>query len=140
LKAIYALMCVLFSFAAPAQTLDASMMAAYYLDDCFGEITEQSTMPAQIIATEPAIEKLGEAMLNEADDVVITGPNDAKVPVGAIRPSDENSTVKYSTGSDGKLMVDDTIEQSTMPAQIVATDPTIEKVGEAGNKAALPDE
>jgi hypothetical protein len=41
---------------------------------------------------------------------VITEPNDAEdVPVGAIQPSDENSTVKYSTGSDGKPTVDDTI-------------------------------
>jgi hypothetical protein len=46
---------------------------------------EQSTMPAQIIATEPTIEKPGEAMRNAAD-VAITGPNDAEdVPVGAIQ-------------------------------------------------------
>jgi hypothetical protein len=33
----------------------------------------------------------------------------AEVPAGAIQPSDENSTVKSSTGSDDKLTVDDTI-------------------------------
>jgi hypothetical protein len=56
---------------------------------------EQSAMPAQIIATEPTIEKPGEVTRNDADDIVITGPNDAEdVPVGAIQPSDENSTVK----------------------------------------------
>ena len=44
-------------------------------------------MPAQIIATEPTIEKRGEAML-KADAVAITRPNDAEdVPVGAIQPS-----------------------------------------------------
>jgi hypothetical protein len=49
---------------------------------------------------------------------VITGPNDAEdVPVGAIQPSDGNSSRKYSTGSDGKLTVDDPIEQIAMPAQ-----------------------
>jgi hypothetical protein len=50
------------------------------------------------------------------------------VPVSAIQPSDENSTVKYSTGSNGKLTVDDTIEQN--PPQIIGTEPTVEKLGE----------
>jgi hypothetical protein len=42
----------------------------------------QSTMPPQIIATEPTGEKLGEAMLDDVDGVASTGPNDA---VGAER-------------------------------------------------------
>jgi hypothetical protein len=71
----------------PAQTLDASTIEAQCPDDHFGEITKRSTMPAQIIATEPTIEKRGEAML-KADAVAITRPNDAEdVPVGAIQPS-----------------------------------------------------
>jgi hypothetical protein len=100
LKALYALVFVLFSFAAPAQTLETSI-AAYYLDDldCFGETTQRSTMPAQIIATEPTIATPGEAMLDAAD-VAITGPSDAEgVRVGAIQPSDENSTVNPRPGA-----------------------------------------
>ena len=200
MKALYALVFVLFSFAAPAQTLE-TWIAAYYLDelDCFGETTQQSTMPpqiigiellcaailddangvattgsngaedvpvgaiqpsygnstekyltgrdddltvddtieqgatsAQIIATEPTIEKLGDGKLNEADDVAITGHNGAEdVPVGAIQPSYDNSTVKYSTGGDDTLTVDDTIEQGAIPTQIIATEPTTETLGEA---------
>jgi hypothetical protein len=197
MKALYALVFVLFSFAAPAGTLE-TWLAAYFLEDldCLGKATQQSTtlpqidgiellcaamlndadvvattgsigtedvpvvqpsdeggiaayasrsadqptvddtseqsaMPAQIIATEPTIEKPGEVTRNDADDIVITGSNDPEdVPVGAIQPSDENSTVKYSTGNNGKLTVDDPIEQSAMPAQIIATEPTIEKPGE----------
>jgi hypothetical protein len=199
-KALYALVFVLFSFAAPAQTLE-TWIAAYHLDelDCFGETTQQSTMPpqiigiellcaailndadgvattgsngaedvpvatiqpsygnstekyltgrdddltvddtseqgatsAQMIATEPTVETLGEAKLNEADDVAFTGPNDAEdVPVGAIQPSDERSTAKYPTGRDDAIAVDDTIEQGAMPTQIIATEPTIEALGEA---------
>jgi hypothetical protein len=50
----------------------------------------QGATSAQI-ATEPTTEKLGDAQLNEADDVAFVGPNDAEdVPVGAIQPSDEN--------------------------------------------------
>ena len=200
MKALYALVFVLFSFAAPAQTLE-TWIAAYHLDelDCFGETTQQSTMPpqiigiellcaailndaddvattgsdgaedvpvgaiqpsygnstekyltgrdddlavddpieqgatsAQIIATEPTTEKLGDAELNEANDVAFTGPNDAEdVPVGAIQPSDEHSAAKYSTGRDDTLTVDDTIEQGVTSAQLIATEPTIEALGEA---------
>jgi hypothetical protein len=175
LKALYALVFVLFSFAAPAQTLE-TWIAAYYFDDldCSGKTTQQSTVstqmiaiellcatldevnvaiarphapsddkltvddtiepgavPAQIIAVEPTIEKLGEATLNR-DDVAITGPNDAEdIVVGAIQPNAENATVKYSSGSDGKLMVDYPIKQTAMPSQIIATEPTVEKPGEA---------
>ena len=200
MKALYALVFVLFSFAAPAQTLE-TWIAEYLLGelDCFAETTQQSTMPppiigiellcaailddvdgvattgsngeedvqvgavqpsdehstakystgrgdtltvdntseqgatsAQMIATEPTVETLGEAKLNEVDDVAFTGPNDAEdVPVGAIQPSDERSTAKYSTGRDDAIAVDDTIEQGAMPTQIIATEPTIGTLGEA---------
>ena len=47
-------------------------------------------MPAQIVTTEPTIEKLGETMSKEADDVAITGRENAKdVPVGTTEPIDE---------------------------------------------------
>jgi hypothetical protein len=167
MKAFYALVIVLFSFAAPAQTLETSI-AAYDLD-CLGETTRQSTtparmiaiellcaamfdeadvaivrpnppnndkltaddtieqdaMPPQIVATQPTIEKLDAANINEADGVAITDPNDVEeVPAGAIQPSNENSA------ANDKPSVDDTIEQGTMPAQVVATQPTIEQLGE----------
>jgi hypothetical protein len=134
LKVLYALVFVLFSFAAPAQTLDVSMMETYYLDQYFGEITEQSTMPSPLV-TEPTIEKLGEDML-QADGLAITGSNDGEnIPVNAIQPSDENSTVEYTTLSGDQLTEDDTTELSTMPAQIVATEPTTEKLGETVDEA-----
>jgi hypothetical protein len=127
LRALYALLVVLFSFAGPAQALD-SLMAVAYLDDCFGEITEPSIAPAQILASEAAVEKVGE-FVDEVDEVAITGPNDTvHVPVGAIKPGDEMPTVEYSSLV---LPVDDTIEQSTMLPQIVATEPMIEKFCEA---------
>ena len=201
MKALYAIVFVLFSFAAPAQTLE-NWIAAYHLDelDCLGEAIQQSTMPpqiigiellcaailddangvaatgsngtedvpfgaiqpsydnstgkyltgrnddqtlddtievgatsAQIVVTKPTVEKPGDAKLNEAEDVAFTGPNDAvKVPVGAIQPSDERSTAKYSTGRDDTLTVDDTIEQGdAMPTQIIAPEPTVEMLGKA---------
>jgi hypothetical protein len=115
-KALYAVVFVLSSLGTPAQALYAS--TAYCVDDFFGGI------PAQIVATEPTIEKLGEAV-DEAHGVTITGSKDAaNVPVGAIGPSDD------ATGSGDKPTVDAATEQSTIPAQMVATEPTIEMLGE----------
>ena len=114
LRALYALLVVLFSFAVPAQALDSSMALAY-LDDCFGEITEPSIAPAQILASEAAVEKVGE-FVDEVDEVAITGPNDTvHVPVGAIKPGNEMPTVEYSSLGGDILPVHDTIEQSTRP-------------------------
>jgi hypothetical protein len=123
-KALYAVVFVLFSFAAPAQTLE-TWIAAYHLDelDCFGQTTQQSTMPPQIIG----IELLCAAMLNDADGIATTESNGAEdVPVGAIQPSME----KYLTGRDDDLTVDDTIEQGATSAQTVVSEPTVEKLGE----------
>jgi hypothetical protein len=114
-KALYALVFVLFSFAASAQTLE-TWIAAYHLDelDCFGETTQQSTMPPQIIG----IELLCAVILDDANGVATTGSNGTEnVPVGAIQPSYHNSTEKYLTGRDDDLTVDDTIEQGATSAQ-----------------------
>jgi hypothetical protein len=135
LKVLYAFAFVLSALAAPAQTLDAAMPAAYDLDDYFGELTEPSTVPAQAVATEPTTERRGEAV-DEADGVAITEPGDAAdAPVKAIQPGDEAPTVEYSSRRDDELTVENTTEPSTMPAQAVATEPTIEKSGEAVDDA-----
>jgi hypothetical protein len=103
-------------------------------------------MPTQIIATIPAFEKLGEAKPTEtkpteADGVATTEPNDAKdAPVQAVAPSDENAVVKHSALRDDKPTVDDTSGQNAMPAQIIATEPAIEKPGEAKPTEAKPTE
>jgi hypothetical protein len=123
-KAFYAVVFVLFSFAASAQTLE-TWIAAYYLDDldCFGETTQNSAMPPQIIET---------AIINNADGVASTGSDGIEdVPVGAIQPGYDSATEKYLTGGDDDLTGNDTIEQDATSAQIIATKPTIETPGDA---------
>jgi hypothetical protein len=86
-------------------------------------------IPAQIVA--PTIEKRGEAV-DETHGITIAGPKDAaNVPVGAIQPSDETRTAEEATGKDNKLTVHGTIEQRTMAAPILTTEPAIEKLGGA---------
>jgi hypothetical protein len=111
LKLLYALVFVLSAFAAPAQALDASTIAACELDDCSLEVIEQSMMPAPTVASEATITTV-RADDDEADDVSITVANDPEgVPVPAIQPGDETQTL-----------------QGTMPAQIIANEPTITTV------------
>jgi hypothetical protein len=91
-----------------------------------GEAIEPSTMPAQTVATEPALEQP-----SEADRVTTIGATETKdVPVEALKPSGETQIAEHSTRSEGKL-TDETIEQSTTPAQIIATESTVEMLVEA---------
>ncbi len=121
-KVLFALMLLLFAFGAVAESQDASTIAAYDPDDCFEENTEQNTISAQIIATQPTTENLGEIV--EEGDVAITGPNDAEgVPVGAILRNKE-----AQSSSQNRLTA--IIEQNTMPAQTVPTQPTLETFDE----------
>jgi hypothetical protein len=122
LKALYALVFVLVSFAAPAQTLE-SWIAAYHLDDldCLGE-----GIPPQIIG----VEVFCPAMLNDADGLATAVPNGVDdVAPGSIQPRDEGSTVNYSTGDDETLTGDETVKQG-VPVPMVAPERSIEKLGE----------
>jgi|SoiMethySBSTD1v2_1073268.scaffolds.fasta_scaffold396910_1 hypothetical protein len=93
------------------------------------EETIEQSATGRIIATERTIESLGGAKPGGADDVAIIESQDAEdIPVGAVQPSEENSTVKYTIQSDDELVVDDTIEQSAVST--IATNPTID-YGEA---------
>jgi hypothetical protein len=65
------------------------------------------------------------------DNLAVDDTIEDGVPVGAIQPSDKNSTVEYSTRSGDKVVVGDTIKQIAMPTQIVATTPSIETPSEA---------
>jgi hypothetical protein len=90
---------------------------------------EQSTMPTQTIVTKLTIEVLSEAKPDEADATTTSDPEDAKgISVEAVKPSGENSRVKYSAGKDDELALDETTEQSAMSTQIIATKPAIEYV------------
>src|SRR5215217_8543518 len=93
-KGLYALAFVLSSFAASAQTPDASTLLLFEFDDYFGELAELSTLPPQIIATEPTTGKYSEAA-HETDGVTGSGENNREeAPVGSIQPSDDTTTAQ----------------------------------------------
>jgi hypothetical protein len=85
-----------------------------------------STMPAQIVVAEPTVEEL-----SPADQVMIVAPNAAtETSVEAVEPSDATEVAEHATRSDGKLMDEDS-ERSRTPAQIIATERTVEELSEA---------
>jgi hypothetical protein len=76
--------------------------------------TQTGTMPAEIVANEPAIMEAGDAV-DDADGVTITVVNDPEgVPVGATRAGDETQT---------------------RAAQVLASESTIEKYAETVDEA-----
>jgi hypothetical protein len=96
--------------------------------DAAGGLTDEaidpSTMSAQTVATERMVLEL-----SQADHVMIIGPNEAKdVAVEALQPSDK--IAEHSTRSDGEL-TDEATKPSTMPAQILATEATVEEFSQA---------
>jgi hypothetical protein len=134
LKVVYALVFVLFTTAASAQTLDnnAGMMVAYDFDGYSVEITEQSTIPTQIVPTEPPIENLGDTY-DEA--LAFAEPhNAADAPVGAIQPSDESSALGYQTP---QIDVDHASAQGTASGHIIDTEAEIASLGEAPKAADM---
>jgi hypothetical protein len=132
-KYLYILVFGLFSFAAPAQTLETWIPTHYLAEiDCVGEMNQQGTKPSQIIG----IEQFCAAMLNDADGAAITDTQDAEdIPVGSLQPTKENSTVKYLTGSDDELVANDTTERSATFTQIIVIKPTIQTLSEAKRDA-----
>jgi len=98
------------------------------------ELTDEaiapSTMPAQIVVTEPTVEEL-----SPADHVMIVDPNAAKeTSVEAIEPSDATQIVERATRSE---LTDDASKPSTMPAQTVATEPALEQPSEADHARTI---
>jgi hypothetical protein len=109
LKVLYALVFVLTAFAAHAQILDAAAISAGDFDDCSWEITENSTEPAPMVASKLTIKKLEEAV-----DAAIAMPTEHGVAVSMTEPGDDVQML-----------------QDTMPARIVASEPTITSVADA---------
>jgi hypothetical protein len=89
-----------------------------------------STVPVQIIP-EPNIDSVGKAS-DKADTVAIAEEADA--PVGAIHSSAEKAIVQSPIWWDDKLIFED-MEPSTMPAQTIVPEPTIESAANASEKA-----
>jgi hypothetical protein len=93
LKVLYAVVFALSALAAPVQAFDSWPVAAYDLDDCSWEVTEQSTLPAPTVAAEPPINDLA-----ATGGAAITAPDDREnVALGIVPPSDATQLLPSPT-------------------------------------------
>jgi hypothetical protein len=95
LHALYALVFVLLTSAAAAQTLETSL-APYFIDDvdCSAATPGSSTITSKVVASRPPIKLLCEAMLLHSQGADIGARKDGEdVPVGTIEPGRELPTV-----------------------------------------------
>ena len=126
MKILYAIAFVLFPLAAPAQSLDSSLLAALCADDYFEDTSDQCrTIAIRQISLESILEKYGVIIAD--DEIAFFSPSDpGDVPVGSIEPRNEGPTEKRSIFVDDET-VEGSAEQSTGPAQIIAAELTAEE-------------
>jgi hypothetical protein len=126
-KLLYAIALALCPLAAPAQTLDSSLLTALCHDDYFEDTAGQcsSVSADEGITAEAILEKYGAIITRDTDD---TDPDD--VPVGSIQLQRESPT-EEAILRDDESTADATIEQSTIAAQIITTELPADKLDEA---------
>ena len=134
MKLLYAIAFALFPLAAPAQTLDSSLLTALCHDDYFEDAAGQcsSVSADEGITVEAILERSGAISTRDTDDGVaifyLTDPED--VPLGSIQPRHESST-EEAILRDEESTADATIEQSTIAAQIITTESPADIFSEA---------
>src|SRR5262245_45979633 len=134
-KLLYAIAFVLLPLAAPAQTLDSSLLTALCHDDYFENAAGRcsSISADEGLTVEAILEKYGAIVARGTDEesaiFYLTDPED--VPVGSIQSGHESPDDEYAILRDDDSRVDSTIEQSTITAQIITTEPPIAKFDDA---------
>ena len=138
MKLLCAIAFVLIPFAAPAQSLDSSLLAALCADDYFEDSAGQcSTIHADKITIESILEKYGVIIVRDTDDeVAVLRPSDPDdVPVSSIRPRNEGAAVDDSILADDEPTGDATIVESATSTQVMATEATLERHDETIREA-----
>jgi hypothetical protein len=130
-----ALFCVAAPVAAPAQSLDLSLMSALCSDDYYEDTAGQcgAISAGEVFTIEAILAKYGVVITGDADDEVIVflfdDPED--IPVGSIKPRNEDAVL-----TDDKSNAEPTNEQDTIASKAVTVQPTLEIGGEAADDVA----
>jgi hypothetical protein len=131
----YALFCVAAPAAAPAQSLDLSLMSALCSDDYYEDTAGQcgAISAGEVFTIEAILAKYGVVITGDADDEVIVflfdDPED--IPVGSIKPRNEDAVL-----TDDKSNAEPANEQDTIASKAVTVQPTLEIGGEAADDVA----
>jgi hypothetical protein len=130
-----ALFCVAAPVAAPAQSLDLSLMSALCSDDYYEDTSGQcgAIAAGEVFTIEAILAKYGVVITGDTDDEVIVflfdDPED--MPVGSIQPRNE-----VAVSTDEKTNAEPADEQETIASKVVTVEPPFEIGGEAADDVA----
>jgi hypothetical protein len=130
-----ALFCVAAPTAAPAQSLDLSLMAALCSDDYYEDTARQcgAISAGEVVMIEAILAKYGVVITGDADDEVIVflfdDPEDT--PVGSIQPRNEDPVL-----ADEKSNAEPANEQEALASKALTAQPPLEIGGEAADDVA----
>jgi hypothetical protein len=107
-----ALFCVAAPVAAPAQSLDLSLMSALCSDDYYEDAAGQCGV---IVTIEAILEKYGVDITDTDEDVIVLYLDDLEdMPVGSILPRNEDAV-----STDEKTNTEFTNEQETIASRVI---------------------
>jgi hypothetical protein len=133
-KLIYAAVFALFPLAAPAQTLDSSLLSAL-CNDGYYEDTAGQCGAGEVLSIAAILEKYSAIVTRDADDDLadffVSDPDD--VPVGSISPRTGTPPADpaiLTLPDDNCLDNEPAGERDAIASQITAPEPQLEKVAE----------
>jgi hypothetical protein len=132
-KLLYAFAFALFPLAAPAQTLDPSLLTALCHDDYFEDTAGQcSTISAgEVLTIEAILERYSAVITRDTNDdiTLLADPEDS--PVGSIDPPSEIPPAEHAILNCGETCADTVIAQEMIASQIVVPETQLERSAES---------
>ena len=126
-----ALFCVAAPVAAPAQSLDLSLMSALCSDDYYEDTAGQcgAITAGEVFTIEAILAKYGVIITDADAEVIVLYLDDLEdVPVGSVQPRNEDAV-----STDEKANAEPTNEQETIASKVVTVQPPLEIGGEAAD-------
>jgi hypothetical protein len=124
-----ALFCVAAPAAAPAQSLDLSLMSALCSDDYYEETAGQC---GAIFTIEAILAKYGVIITDTDDEVIVLYLDDLEdMPVGSIQPRNEDAVP-----TDEKSNAEPANEQETIASRVIVLEPPSAIGGEVADDVA----
>ena len=123
-----ALFCVAAPVAAPAQSLDLSLMSALCSDDYYEDTAGQcgAVSAGEILTIETILKMYGVIITRDTDDKVIVILDDVEdLPAGSIESRNEDAVL-----TDDKSNAEPANEQDTIASRVITVQPPIEIGGE----------
>ena len=127
-----ALFCVAAPVAAPAQSLDLSLMSALCSDDYYEDTAGQcgAVSAGEILTVETILKMYGVIITRDTDDegIVFFLDDSEDMPVGSTQPRNEDAVL-----TDDRSNAEPANEQDTIASRVITVQPPIEIDGEAAD-------